>query len=100
MTEPLETISTFRNLTLTRHAGNVFIITMHKPPENRLCSWYCQEIIRAFRTVQSVLGPDAEGAVITRGVGEKFWCTVRLFSSPFGILIENELNWVGGGGQN
>ncbi|KAL2004805.1 hypothetical protein VTN00DRAFT_3078 [Thermoascus crustaceus] len=77
MTEPLETISTFRNLTLTRHAGNVFIITMHKPPENRLCSWYCQEIIRAFRTVQNVLGPggEKEGAVITRGSDAKFWCT-------------------------
>lgn len=65
----------FRNLSLTRH-GNVFVITMQKPPENRLNSWYCQEIIRAFRTVQRTLGPDSDGAVITRGNDAKFWCTV------------------------
>ncbi|GAB1215539.1 hypothetical protein ATERTT37_004730 [Aspergillus terreus] len=56
----------FRNLSLDKQ-GNVFIITMQKPPENRLNSWYCQEIIRAFHTIQKILGPDAEGAVITRG---------------------------------
>ncbi|OJD14068.1 hypothetical protein AJ78_05545 [Emergomyces pasteurianus Ep9510] len=67
-------ISKFRNLSLTRH-GNVFVITMQKPPENRLSSWYCQEIIRAFNTVHRILGPDSEGAVITRGSDAKFWCT-------------------------
>ncbi|EEH40098.1 hypothetical protein PAAG_08947 [Paracoccidioides lutzii Pb01] len=67
-------ISKFRNLSLTRN-GNVFVITMQKAPENRLCSWYCQEIIRAFHTVQRILGPDAEGAIITRGNDAKFWCT-------------------------
>ncbi|KAK2803503.1 putative secondary metabolism biosynthetic enzyme [Emmonsiellopsis sp. PD_5] len=67
-------VSKFRNLSLTRH-GNVFVITMQKPPENRLNSWYCQEIIRAFHTVQRILGPDSEGAVITRGSDTKFWCT-------------------------
>jgi enoyl-CoA hydratase/carnithine racemase len=66
----------FRNLSLTRHDGNVFVITMQKPPENRLNSWYCQEIIKAFRTVQKILGTDSEGAVITRGNDAKFWCTV------------------------
>lgn len=66
----------FRNLSLDKQ-GNVFIITMQKPPENRLNSWYCQEIIRAFHTIQKILGPDAEGAVITRGCDTKFWCTVR-----------------------
>ncbi|OJD23563.1 hypothetical protein ACJ73_05081 [Blastomyces percursus] len=67
-------ISNFRKLSLSRH-GNVFVITMHKAPENRLNSWYCQEIIRAFHTVHRILGPDAEGAVITRGSDAKFWCT-------------------------
>ncbi|KAL6231198.1 hypothetical protein BDW75DRAFT_220829 [Aspergillus navahoensis] len=67
-------IPTFRNLTLSRY-GNVFIITMQKPPENRLNTWYCQELIRAFRTVENLLGPDSEGAVITRGNDAKFWCT-------------------------
>jgi enoyl-CoA hydratase/carnithine racemase len=67
-------IPTFRNLTLSRY-GNVFIITMQKPPENRLNTWYCQELIRAFRTVEKILGPDSEGAVITRGSDAKFWCT-------------------------
>ncbi|OJJ54989.1 hypothetical protein ASPSYDRAFT_437468 [Aspergillus sydowii CBS 593.65] len=67
-------LGAFRNLTLERH-GNVFVITMQKPPENRLNTWYCQEIIRAFRTVERTLGPDSEGAVITRGSDAKFWCT-------------------------
>lgn len=68
-------IPTFRNLSLERH-GNVFVLTMQKPPENRLNSWYCQEMIRAYRTVEKLLGPDSEGAVITRGNDAKFWCTV------------------------
>ncbi|KAL4925369.1 enoyl-CoA hydratase/isomerase family protein [Aspergillus undulatus] len=67
-------LGTFRNLSLERH-GNVFVITMQKPPENRLNTWYCQEIIRAFRTIERILGPDSEGAVITRGSDAKFWCT-------------------------
>jgi hypothetical protein len=68
-------IPTFRNLSLERH-GNVFVLTMQKPPENRLNSLYCQEMIRAYRTVEKLLGPDSEGAVITRGNDAKFWCTV------------------------
>ncbi len=69
-------IPTFHNLSLERH-GNVFVLTMQKPPENRLNSTYCQEMIRAYRTVEKLLGPDSEGAVITRGNDAKFWCTVR-----------------------
>jgi enoyl-CoA hydratase/carnithine racemase len=68
-------IPTFRNLSLERH-GSVFVLTMQKPPENRLNSLYCQEMIRAYRTVEKLLGPDSEGAVITRGNDAKFWCTV------------------------
>ncbi|KAJ5925690.1 hypothetical protein N7454_008329 [Penicillium verhagenii] len=67
-------IPTFRNLSLERR-GNVFILTMQKPPENRLNSWYCQEMIRAYRTIEKLLGTDSEGAVITRGNDAKFWCT-------------------------
>lgn len=70
-------VSGFHNLSVTRHDGNVFVVTMQKPPENRLNSWYCQEIIRAFHTIQGILGSDSEGAVITRGSDSKFWCTVR-----------------------
>lgn len=68
-------IPTFHNLSLERH-GNVFVLTMQKPPENRLNSAFCQEMIRAYRTVEKLLGPDSEGAVITRGNDAKFWCTV------------------------
>lgn len=68
-------IPTFCNLSLESH-GNVFVLTMQKPPENRLSSWYCQEIILAYHTVEKILGPDSEGAVITRGSDAKFWCTV------------------------
>lgn len=68
-------IPEFSNLSLQRH-GNVFILTMQKPPENRLSLSFCQEMIRAFRTVESILGSDSEGAVITRSSDPKFWCTV------------------------
>ncbi|KAL2070458.1 hypothetical protein VTL71DRAFT_13484 [Oculimacula yallundae] len=66
--------SNFQNLTLERQ-GNVFILTLQKPPENRLNSGFCQEIIRAFHYIQKELGAASEGAVVTRGQGEKFFCT-------------------------
>jgi hypothetical protein len=53
---------------------------MEKPPENRINTWFAQELIKAFRYIEKELGPNNDGAVITRGFGEKFWCTVR---SPF-----------------
>jgi len=63
-------------LALDRHDGNIFVITMRKAPENRLDSAYCQKLIAAFNLVRTTLGPDSEGAVITRGNDAKFWCTV------------------------
>jgi hypothetical protein len=64
------------DLALDRHNGNIFVITMRKAPENRLNSAYCQRLINAFNLVRTTLGPDSEGAVITRGNDAKFWCTV------------------------
>lgn len=75
----------FQNLTLERR-NNVFIITLRKGPENRLDYHFCQEIIRAFRTVQNILGPSSPGAVITRGQDAKFWCTVGYKSQQKRIL--------------
>lgn len=65
---------TFKNLQLERH-GDVFVITLCKPPENRLNRAFCQELIRAFHYIQSTLGTNSSGAVITRGSDAKFWCT-------------------------
>ncbi|CAI7629935.1 unnamed protein product [Penicillium bialowiezense] len=79
-------IPTFRDLSIERY-GNVFVLTMQRPPENRLNSLYCQEMIRAYRTVERILGSGSEGAVITRGSDAKFWCTGleldELDSNPF-----------------
>lgn len=66
---------TFTNLTLTRHPGNVFVITMCKPPENRLNVAFANEIIRCLRHVEKTIGPDAPGAVVVKGQDAKFWCT-------------------------
>lgn len=66
------------DLALDRHDGNIFVITMRKGPENRLNSAYCQKLIAAFNLVRTTLGPDSEGAVITKGNDAKFWCTVSL----------------------
>lgn len=69
----------YKNLSLERQ-GEIFILTLQKPPENRLNSWFCQEIIRALNDVRRALGPESEGALIVRGSDTKFFCTVRLFS--------------------
>ncbi|KAM0716078.1 hypothetical protein Q7P37_008592 [Cladosporium fusiforme] len=63
------------DLALDRQAGNIFIITMRKAPENRINSAYAQKLIGAFNLVRKTLGTDSEGAVITRGNDAKFWCT-------------------------
>ena len=71
-----ESIINEKDLALDRYDGNVFVITMRKAPENRINSAYAQKLIGAFNTVRKILGPDSEGAVITKGNDAKFWCTV------------------------
>lgn len=56
--------------------GQVFVITLDHGAENKLNLEFCREIIGAFHTIQATLGPDFEGAVITRGNNPKFFCTV------------------------
>ncbi|KAK3674818.1 hypothetical protein LTR78_005162 [Recurvomyces mirabilis] len=70
-----ESIIDEQDLALDRHDGNVFVITMRKAPENRINSAYAQKLIGAFNTARKILGPDSEGAVITKGNDAKFWCT-------------------------
>ena len=55
--------------------GDVFIIILNKPPENRLNVEACQELIRAYRQAEQGLGQDASGAVILRGNGAKYFTT-------------------------
>ena len=64
----------YENLSIDRK-GNIFIITLQRPPENRFTSAFAQELTRAFHSIQKELGPDAEGAVITRGSDTKFYST-------------------------
>lgn len=73
-----ESIINDKDLALDRYDGNVFVITMRKAPENRLNVYYAQKLIGAFGKVRQILGTSSEGAVITRGNDEKFWCTVCL----------------------
>ncbi|KAK4545442.1 hypothetical protein LTR36_002792 [Oleoguttula mirabilis] len=70
-----ESVISETDLALDRYDGNIFVITMRKAPENRLNSVYAQKLIGAFNTVRKLLGPDSEGAVITKGNDTKFWCT-------------------------
>ena len=65
----------FLSLSRRDGPGNVFILTLDKPPENRLNSVFCQEIIRALRHVQLTIGPDAPGALVTTTKSQKFFCT-------------------------
>lgn len=65
---------TFTYLSLERR-DQVFIITLRRGEENRLNTTLCNEVIKAFHYIQRALGPNAPGAVITRGHNAKFWCT-------------------------
>jgi len=53
--------------------GDIFIITLRKPPENRLNVEACQELIRAYRSAEKELGRDSDGAVILKGSDAKFF---------------------------
>ena len=55
--------------------GDIYIITLQKPPENRLNVEACQELIRAYRQVEKDLGKDSDGAVILRGKDAKYFTT-------------------------
>lgn len=71
---------TFDKLTITSppEHPNIHIITLQKPPENRLSSAYAQVIISALRHIEVNLlnaKPDSPGAVIITSFSNKFWCT-------------------------
>jgi len=58
---------TFDNLSITTSSKypEVHIITMHKPPENRLNSAYAQTIIRALRHIErNIIKPGQPGKSI------------------------------------
>ena len=67
----------YRYITIERQGSDgIYVITLRKPPENRLDVACCQELIRAYHSIHQLLGPDSEGAVILRGENAKFFCTV------------------------
>ncbi|TKX26156.1 enoyl-CoA hydratase/isomerase-like protein 1 [Elsinoe australis] len=70
-----ETILDLPTLTVVRHPTNIFLLTLRKPPENRLNSTYCQLLIRTFHQIQDLIGPSSPGAVITTSSSPKFFCT-------------------------
>ena len=65
-------IGTYENLSLERR-GDVIILTLQRPPENRINAGFAQEIIRAINDARRNLGTDTEGALILRGNDEKFF---------------------------
>ena len=64
-----------KDFSVSRH-GNIFVITLHRAPENRLNMAMCQALKRAFHDIQQQLEPGSEGAVITRGSDLKYFTTV------------------------
>lgn len=71
---------TFDNLTITSppEHPNIHIITLQKPPENRLNVAFAQTIIRALRYIEVELlnaNPDSPGAVVVTSFSDKFFCT-------------------------
>lgn len=68
----------FENLSVTspKQYPGVHIITMHKPPENRLNAAFAQTLISALRHIErNLLQPDEPGAVVITSFSDKFWCT-------------------------
>jgi enoyl-CoA hydratase/carnithine racemase len=67
----------FKNLTLS-HSPPICTITLHKAPENRIDVAFAQEILRALRQAEVLLKKHSStqgGALITRGIDNKFFCT-------------------------
>ncbi|RMZ90018.1 hypothetical protein DV736_g2762, partial [Chaetothyriales sp. CBS 134916] len=78
MAKPVAVVPPFPNLTVTTapSAPEVAILTMNKPPENRLNAYFAQTIISALRYIEtSILKPDSPGCVIITSFSDKFWCT-------------------------
>lgn len=68
-----------------KQRDRVFIITLQKPPENRLTEGLCQTLIKVYRTIEKQLSegnPEPEGAVILKGKDAKFFTTVCTTISP------------------
>jgi enoyl-CoA hydratase/carnithine racemase len=81
----MATTTSFQYLTVKKSPGNIYIITLSRKAENKLNGAFCQELIQAFHTIHRELGSSTEGAVITRGSNEKFWC--------MGIDLEDPEPW-------
>lgn len=70
--------TTFSNLSITQappSSLNIYIITLQKPPENRITTSFAQTLISALRHIESLIPPSSPGAVIIRGSDLKYWCT-------------------------
>ena len=66
----------FENITITSPTPQIHVLTMNKPPENRLNTAFAQRIISALRYIETtLLAPDSPGAVIISSSSNKFWCT-------------------------
>lgn len=55
--------------------SNVFVVTLKKPPENRLNVAACKELVQAYHSIQNELGHDTAGAVILTSESNKFFTT-------------------------
>lgn len=88
---------TFKNLTIIRHPGNVFVLTMCKPPENRLNTVFAQTIISALRHIESSIGPDALGpsssAVPTTSSGARASSSTSRTATPTPTPTASTRSW-------
>ncbi|KAJ5601619.1 hypothetical protein N7510_011153 [Penicillium lagena] len=70
-------METDTNFLKVERNGAVFIVTLQKPPENRLTTGLCQSLINTYRRIEQTLSekPEPEGVVILRGQDAKFFTT-------------------------
>lgn len=63
-------------LTAAPDAPGVYLVTLNKPPENRIDAVLAQDIIAALRyTETTLLGRGQAGAVVLTSFSNKFFCT-------------------------
>ncbi|KAF4553996.1 Hypothetical protein D9617_5g068710 [Elsinoe fawcettii] len=74
MTSP-ETILSHPLLLCQRHPINIFVLTLRKPPENRLNSSYCRLLISTIHRIHDLIPAGSPGALITTSSSPKFFCT-------------------------
>lgn len=77
----------YSSVSVSRSPSNVFTITLQNLPENRLDATLANDWMKAIRDIEKEVGPGNEGAIVTQGADDRFWCTVSWILLVFAISV-------------